>query len=123
MRSASFLRIETITWSIWVRNLHFTLHVYLQRKIGVGTFALTKDQYLIIIGDTEITDPHELSSAFNRHFTDIGPNFACNINPPRVSFRDFVEACDSTFSNSLIIHKRKTKEITTVKEVWICGLD
>ena len=25
------------------------------------------------------------------------------------------------FSNSLIIHKEKTKEITTVKEVWICG--
>ena len=24
------------------------------------------------------------------------------------------------FSNSLIIHKEKTKEITTVKEVWIC---
>ena len=25
-----------------------------------------------------------------------------------------------TFSNSLIIHEEKTKEITTVKEVWIC---
>ena len=24
------------------------------------------------------------------------------------------------FSNSLIIHKEKTKEITTAKEVWIC---
>ena len=24
------------------------------------------------------------------------------------------------FSNSLIIHEEKTKEITTVKEVWIC---
>ena len=24
------------------------------------------------------------------------------------------------FSNSLIIHDEKTKEITTVKEVWIC---
>ena len=30
---------------------------------------------------------------------------------------------DRTFSNSLIIHKPKTKEITTVKEVWICGLN
>ena len=29
--------------------------------------------------------------------------------------------CDFTFSNSLIIHEEKTKEITTVKEeVWIC---
>ena len=27
------------------------------------------------------------------------------------------------FSDSLIIHKPKTKEITTVKEVWICGLN
>ena len=30
---------------------------------------------------------------------------------------------DIFFSNSLIIHKPKTKEITTVKEVWICGLN
>ena len=30
---------------------------------------------------------------------------------------------DIYFSNSLIIHKPKTKEITTVKEVWICGLN
>ena len=27
---------------------------------------------------------------------------------------------DVGFSNSLIIHREKTKEITTVKEVWIC---
>ena len=27
---------------------------------------------------------------------------------------------DQIFSNSLIIHGEKTKEITTVKEVWIC---
>ena len=27
------------------------------------------------------------------------------------------------FSNSLIIHAEKTKEITTVKEVWICDLN
>ena len=25
-----------------------------------------------------------------------------------------------TFSNSLIIHAEKTKEVVTVKEVWIC---
>ena len=29
----------------------------------------------------------------------------------------------SHFSNSLIIHAEKTKEITTVKEVWICDLN
>ena len=28
-----------------------------------------------------------------------------------------------SFSNSLIIHAEKTKEITTVKEVWICDLN
>ena len=28
--------------------------------------------------------------------------------------------CHSKVSNSLIIHEEKTKEITTVKEVWIC---
>ena len=27
---------------------------------------------------------------------------------------------DLPFSNSLIIHEEKTKEITTVKEVWMC---
>ena len=27
---------------------------------------------------------------------------------------------DCTFSNSLIIHEEKTKEITAMKEVWIC---
>ena len=31
--------------------------------------------------------------------------------------------CYITFSNSLIIHQVKTKEITTVKEVWIPGLN
>ena len=30
---------------------------------------------------------------------------------------------NSNFSNSIIIHAEKTKEITTVKEVWICELN
>ena len=50
----------------------------------------------LIIGDKVITDPHELSNAY------IGPNLAANINPPRVSFRDFVEPCDSTFELELL---------------------
>ena len=33
------------------------------------------------------------------------------------------EYFDTSFSNSLIIHAEKTKEITTVKEVWICDLN
>ena len=52
---------------------------------------------------TRRTDPHELSNAFNRHFADIGPNLAAKINHPRVSFRDFVESCDSTFELELLI--------------------
>ena len=35
-------------------------------------------------------------------FTEIGPNLASQINPPRVSFRDFVESCDSTFELELL---------------------
>ena len=30
---------------------------------------------------------------------------------------------DLLFSNSLIIHQEKTKEITTVKEIWKCDLN
>ena len=49
-----------------------------------------------------ITDLHELRNAFNRHFSDIGPTLAAKINPPRVSFPDFVESCDSTFELELL---------------------
>jgi len=49
-----------------------------------------------------INDPHELSNAFNRLPTDIGSNLAAKINPPRVSFRDFAESCDSTFELELL---------------------
>ena len=35
----------------------------------------------------------------------------------------FVKVVDIYFSNSLIIHHVKTKKITTVKEVWIPGLN
>ena len=30
---------------------------------------------------------------------------------------------ENPFSNSLIIHEEKTKEITTVKEVWKCDVN
>ena len=53
---------------------------------GINTLLSQKKNFTpaskLIIGDTVITDPHELSNAFNRHFTDIGPNLAANINPP-----------------------------------------
>ena len=55
----------------------------------------------LIIGDMVITDPHELSNAFNKHFVDIGPNLAANINPLEF-LRDFVEPCESTFELELL---------------------
>ena len=72
---------------------------------GINTLLSRKKNFApvskLIIGDTVITDPHELSNAFNRHFVDIGPNLAANINPPRVSFHDFVEPCDGTLELEL----------------------
>ena len=35
----------------------------------------------------------------------------------------FSSVFSDLFSNSLIIHQVKTKEITTVKEVWIPGIN
>ena len=73
---------------------------------GINTLLSRKKNFApvskLIIGDTVITDPHELSNAFNRHFIDIGPNLAANIDTPRVSFRDFVEPRDSTFELELL---------------------
>ena len=34
-----------------------------------------------------------------------------------------IQGQESAFSNSLIIHEEKTKEITTAKEVWKCDLN
>ena len=41
----------------------------------------------------------------------------------RMKITDASARVYTTFSNSLIIHQVKTKEITTVKEVWIPGLN
>ena len=40
-----------------------------------------------------------------------------------ILYLQHVETKEITFSNSLIIHQVKTKKITTVKEVWIPGLN
>ena len=73
---------------------------------GINTLLSRKKNFAqaskLIIGDAVITNPCELSNAFNRHFTEIGPNLASQINPPRVCFRDFVESCDSTFELELL---------------------
>ena len=71
-----------------------------------------------------VTDPHELSNALNRHFTDIGPKLAANINPPRaVSFRDFVESCDSTFQLELLTMDGLCKLVNIIPVGKADGLD
>ena len=59
---------------------------------GINTLLSRKKNFAqaakLIIGEAVITDPRELSNAFNRHFTEIGPSLASQINPPRVSFRE-----------------------------------
>ena len=77
----------------------------------------------LIIGDKVITDPHEPSNAFNRHFVDIGPNLAANINPPWVSFRDFVEPCDSTFELELLTIDGLRKLVNDIPVGKADGLD
>ena len=70
-----------------------------------------------------ITDPHELSNAFNRHFVDIGPNLLANINSPRVSFRDFVKPCDNTFELELLTIDGLRKLVNDIPVGKADGLD
>ena len=77
----------------------------------------------LIIGDKVITDPHELSNAFNRNFVDVGPNLAANINPPRVSFHAFVEPCDSTFELELLTIDGLSKLMNDIPAGEADGLD
>ena len=74
-------------------------------------------------GEAVITDPHELSNAFNRHFTEIGPNLASQINPLRVTFRDFVESCDSTFELELLTTDELRKLVNDIPVGKADGLD
>ena len=94
---------------------------------GISTLLSRKKNFApvskLIIGDTVITDPHELSNAFNRHFVDIGPNLAANINPPRVSFRDFVEPCESTFELELLTIDGLRKLVNNIPAGKADGLD
>ena len=54
---------------------------------------------------------------------DIGPNLAANINPPRVSFRDFVEPCDSTFELELLTIDGLRKLVNDIPVGKSDGLD
>ena len=77
----------------------------------------------LITGDTVITDPQELSNTFNQYFTEIGPNLAANINPPRVSFRDFVKSCDSTFELKSLTIGEVRKLVNDIPVGKAAGLD
>ena len=94
---------------------------------GINTLLSGKKHFApvskLIIGDTVITDPHGLSNAFNRHFVDTGPNLTPNINPPRVSFRDFVEPCDSTFELELLTIDGLRKLVNDIPVGKADGLD
>ena len=48
-----------------------------------------------------------------------GGNFSCYLLLPVTPLQS-LQILHFHFSNSLIIHEEKTKEVTTVKEVWIC---
>ena len=57
------------------------------------------------------------TSCFFNHYTALMIDI---LNGARVATARLTILDDKMFSSSLIIHKEKTKEITTVKEVWIC---
>ena len=94
---------------------------------GINTLLSRKKNFApvskLIIGDTVITDPHELSNTFNRYFADISPNLAVNINPPRVIFRGFVEPCDSTFELELLTIDGLRKLVNDIPVGKADGLD
>ena len=73
--------------------------------------------------DTEINDLHEVSNAFNRHFTDISPNLASNINSPLVRIFDLIESCDSTFELELITIDRPRNLVSDIPAGKADGLD
>ena len=55
---------------------------------------------MVIIDDKAIIhDPHEIRITFKSYFTEIGPTIglASKINPPRVSFRDFITPSHTNF--------------------------
>ena len=94
---------------------------------GINTLLSRKKNFAqaakLIIGEVVITDPRELSNAFNRHFTEIGPSLASQINPPRVSFREFVEPYDSTFNLELLTIDDLRKLVNDIPMGKADGLD
>ena len=90
---------------------HTSISMFIVTFCLVTQVIIAKEKRCSAIGDTEITHIHELSNAFNRNFTDIGPNLPSKINPPRVSsFGDFVEPCDRGVSKTKT-QKRRPKMV------------
>ena len=77
----------------------------------------------LTIGGKVITDSHDVCNAFNRHFTDIGPNLASKINTPRVSFEDYVRQCDSNFEFRLVNMEEVVKLVGNLPTGKADGLD
>ena len=95
-------------------NPHF-ISVYSDAKdVTSSGHILGKD----IFARRMFTNVERTGSRKGSHrFSRFGENFGGTI-----SFAVSIVS-DNNFSNSLIIHHVKTKKITTVKEVWIPGLN
>ena len=53
----------------------------------------------LVIDDKDISDPDKIRITFNSYFTEIAPTLglASKINPPRVSFWDFIKPSHTNF--------------------------
>ena len=68
----------------------------------------------LLIDDKEIGDPYKICNAFNSFITEIGPTLASKINPPRVSFRDFIKPSHTNFEAKLITVDGVTKLVANL---------
>ena len=68
----------------------------------------------LLIDHKDIGDPYKICSAFNSLITEIGPTLASKINPPRVSFRDFIKPSHKNFEAKLITVDGVTKLVANL---------
>ena len=89
------------------------------KKKKKNTTQVTK----LVIDDEYISDPYKACSAFNGYFTEIGPTLASKINPPRVSFHDFIKPSHTNFKLKLITVDEVSKLVANVPTNKAEGLD
>ena len=77
----------------------------------------------LVIDGEDISDPYKVCNAFNSYFTEIGPNLASKINPPRVSFRDFVKLSHTNFVLKPITVDEVSKLVANLPTNKAEGLD